>query len=140
MANSTGTSILDKVGDFFKRVFESKANQEILQIGTAFAGSPVASLLMGPAGAALLQKTLSAVENVELGAIAIGQQAGTGATKAALVAQTIEADYNTFAATNGLPVTPASLQAYINAAVALAQSFPAPTVPAATPAPATPAA
>ena len=106
-------SILSDVGNFFKKIFTSKVTQDIETGVEVFAQTPLASLVLGPAGAKLLANGVQAIQNIELASIAAGAQSGTGAQKAAAVAQIIEADYNAFAAaqTPPLPVTPASLAA-----------------------------
>jgi hypothetical protein len=125
-------SILSDVGNFFKKIFTSKVTQDIETGVEVFAQTPLASLVLGPAGAKLLANGVQAIQNIELASIAAGAQSGTGAQKAAAVAQIIEADYNAFAAaqTPPLPVTPASLAAFVDALVAVANSFPAGTTAA----------
>lgn len=122
-------TILDDIGGFFKKVFESPVTQAVERGVDVFAQTPFASLLLGPAGATLLKNSVEAIENVEMLSIAAGSQSGTGAQKSALVAQTIEAQYNAFAAAQNppLPVTPQTLQMFIAAFVAIANSFPAGT-------------
>ena len=91
-------SILSDVGNFFKKIFTSKVTQDIETGVEVFAQTPLASLVLGPAGAQLLANGVQAIQNIELASIAAGAQSGTGAQKAAAVAQIIEADYNAFAA------------------------------------------
>lgn len=127
-------TILSDVGHFFKRVFTSPVTLGIEKGIDVFAQTPLAALLISPAGAALLKNSIEAIENVEMMSIAAGQQSGSGAQKAALVMQTIEQAYNTFAAAQNppLPVTPKTLAAFVDAFVAVANSFPS-GIAAATP-------
>lgn len=118
-------SILSDIGKFWKKVFTSPVTQGIENAALVFSETPLASILMGPAGASLMKNGIIAIENAETAAIAAGQQSTSPTQKAAVVAAQIEAEYNAFAKENNLPVTSASLGAYINALVALANSFPA---------------
>jgi hypothetical protein len=120
-------SILSDVGNFFKKVFTSPITIGIEKGIDVFAQSPRAALVLSPAGATLLSRSVEAIENAELASIAVGAQNGSGPQKAALVMQQIEQAYNSFAAANNLPVTPASLKAFVDSFVAVANSFPAPT-------------
>lgn len=123
-------TILSDVGNFFKKVFTSPVVQDIEKEVDVFAQTPFASLLLGPAGATLLKNSVESIENIEMASIAAGMQSGTGTQKAAAVASLIAQDYTAFAESQNppLPVTPASLQAFINAMVAVANSFPAGTI------------
>lgn len=119
-------SILSDIGNFFKKIFTSPITKEIETGVQVFAQSPLAALVLSPEGAALLTNAVTALENAEMASITAGQQSGSGATKAALVAAALQNSYNTFAAAQKppLPVTPASLQEFISAFVAVANSFP----------------
>lgn len=119
-------SILSDIGNFFKKVFTSPITKDIENSVEAFALSPLAALVLSPAGATLLANSVTALENAEMASITAGAQSGSGPTKAAMVIQQLEASYNAFAAaqTPPLPVTPATLKAFIDAFTAVANSFP----------------
>jgi hypothetical protein len=125
-------TILSDVGHFFKKVFTSPVTMGVEKGIDVFAQTPLAALLLSPAGATLLKNSIEAIENVEMMSIAAGQQSGSGAQKAALVMQTIEQAYNNFAAAQNppLPVTPKTLAVFVDAFVAVANSFPAGTTTA----------
>jgi hypothetical protein len=120
-------SILSDVGNWLRKAFQSPVLKDVETGIAVFAQTPLAALVLSPAGAALLSSSVTALENAETASILAGQQSGTGAQKAAMVAAAIEGAYNTFAKANNIPVTPASLQAFINSFVAVANSFPAAT-------------
>ena len=109
-------TILGDIGHFLEKVF----SPGVIQIAASVLD------IAFPALMPLINSTATAIINVENAAIAAGKQSGSGEQKAALVIQAIEAQYTQFANLNGIPVVPAAMQKYVDAVVALLNSFPAP--------------
>jgi len=99
---------------------------KIFNPGVIRSAATVADILL-PEFSVLINATATAVINAEASAIAAGQQSGSGAQKAALVIAQIEKQYNDFAAANNIPVIPEAKQKFVDAFVAILNSFPAPT-------------
>lgn len=116
-------SILSGIGHFVEKLFTPGA----LQVE----GS-IAKIIL-PGFSALIDGTTNAIIDVENTSIVAGKQSGSSEYKAALVLQKIEDDYNAFATTNGIPIIPAAKKKYVDAAVALLNSFPFPNTVTAAP-------
>jgi hypothetical protein len=110
-------SVLSALGHFLGKVFSP---------GNITIAASIADIVL-PQFSALINVTASAIINAENAAIAAGQQNGSGEQKAALVVASIEAQYQAFAAANGIPVIPDNVRKYVDAVVAALNSFPAPT-------------
>ena len=110
-------SFLSAVGHVLGKIFSP---------GVIRTAATVADILL-PQVSVLINATATAVINAETAAIAAGQQTGSGAQKSALVIAAIEKQYADFAAANNMPVLPENVQKYVDAVVAVLNSFPAPT-------------
>lgn len=113
-------SVLSAIGHFLAKVFTP---------GNIQAAAGVVDIIL-PQFQALTNATAQAIITAETAAIAAGKQGGTGEQKAALVIASIEAQYQAFAAANGIPVVPENIKKYVDAVVAALNSFPAPTTAA----------
>ena len=110
-------SVLSSIGHVLEKVFNPTV------ITTA---ATVADILL-PGFTGLINAAATAVINAETTALAIGKQDGTGAQKSALAITQIEGIYTAFAQANGIPVVPENIQKFVDAVVAILNSFPAPT-------------
>jgi hypothetical protein len=110
-------SVLSGIGHFMEKAFSPNAIQ--LEAGIVDIALPQFTALTNAAASAII--------NVENASIVAGKQNGTGEQKAALVVSAIETQYDSFAAANNIPVIPAAKRKYVDAAVAMLNSFPFPT-------------
>jgi hypothetical protein len=110
-------SVLSSIGHFMLKVFSP---------GNITTAATVADIVL-PGFAPLINVTATAIIHAENAAIVAGQQTGSGAQKSALVIAAIEQEYTAFATANGIPVIPENIQKYVDATVAVLNSFPAPT-------------
>ena len=72
----------------------------------------------------LYNTTVTAIAQAETAAIAAGAQNGTGAQKLAFVVAAIDADFQAYAAANGITYNSTVVENYINAAVATLNALP----------------
>lgn len=110
-------TILDDIGHFLVKVFTPGNIQ--LAANIVDIALPQFTLLTNAAA--------NAVISAENASIAAGKQTGSGAQKSAIVIAAIEQQYTSFALAAGIPVIPANMQKYVDAVVAMLNSFPAPT-------------
>ena len=110
-------SILSNIGHVMERIFNPAV------ITTA---ASVADILL-PQFSVLINASATAIINAENAAIVAGKQTGSGEQKAAMVVASIEKSYADFAAANNIPVIPENVRKYVDACVAVLNSFPAPT-------------
>jgi hypothetical protein len=138
----TFKSILSDIGKGLQKFFT-------VAVKVGQAAEPFVDIAF-PGISGLYNATVNAVAAAENAAIAAGQQNGTGAQKLAYVVGVIEADFNAYAAANGI-ATPSQtvIENWVNAVVAGLNAIPSstaapvaavPAVPAVPAAPAAPAA
>ncbi len=110
-------SVLSAIGHVMAKIFNP---------GVITSAANVADILL-PGFAPLINVTAAAIIHAENAAIVAGKQSGSGEQKAAMVIASIEQSYTQFAQANNIPVIPANMKAYVDAAVAMLNSFPPPT-------------
>jgi hypothetical protein len=127
----TFKSILSDIGKGLQKFFT-------VAVKVGQAAEPFVDIAF-PGISGLYNATVNAVAAAENAAIAAGQQSGTGAQKLTYVVGVIEADFNAYAAANGI-ATPSQtvIENWVNSVVAGLNAIP--SAPAAAPAPAAPAA
>lgn len=111
-------SILSDIGSGLKKFFSVAV--EAAQVAAPFVD--VAFPGIGP----LYTATVAAAAQAEAAAVAAGQQNGTGPQKLAMVVATIEKQFQTYAAANGISsVTVTTIENWVNAVVASLNAIPA---------------
>lgn len=113
------TSILTGIGKGLKAFFSNPIVKEIEAVAV-----PLAETLF-PASIPLITGIMAEVGKVEAMAAVAGAQAGTGATKLALVIQTAEGIFNDYEKSRGVTVDPLGKEAIVNAIVQILNNLPA---------------
>jgi hypothetical protein len=113
-------SVLSAIGHILEKVFSP---------GNISIAASIVDIVL-PQFAALTNVTAQAIITAETAAIAAGKQGGSGEQKSALVIAAIEKQYQEFATANGIPVIPENIKKYVDAVVAVLNSFPAPVTAA----------